>query len=221
MTIQDFGKWNKNDWSNSRYVSHYIKADPSQLKRIEESINEYVPLQDEDREDLKISSYELVPFLSPLVSEADLWMNNTNARLRPMVHIIFTVLVSMVFLIACFNLANTSMAMIAKRLKEIGIRKTLGSESKQILMQYLFEMGIISFFAFIIAISMANFTSNSIMGLFNETFLVRDIDLTHVILFIIGFLIFTTIVAGLLPALYAWKFQPIAIMRRSVRLKRC
>ncbi|MEM9329548.1 MAG: FtsX-like permease family protein, partial [Bacteroidota bacterium] len=115
--------------------------------------------------------------------------------------------------------ANTSMAMTVKRLKEIGIRKTLGSKSQQILVQFLFEMGVICFLAFLVAVSLANTTSRMVLGLFGSSFLLQDADLTGVILFTILFLLFTTLVAGLFPALYAWRFAPVAIMRRSVRLK--
>jgi ABC-type antimicrobial peptide transport system permease subunit len=57
------------------------------------------------------------------------------------------------------------------------------------------------------------------MSQFGVSFLMQDIDLSGIILFVAGFLLFTTLVAGLLPALYAWKFEPVAIMRKSVKLK--
>ncbi len=208
-----------NDWSNKRYEGLYIKADASRLEQISSEINGFVPLQNEGHEERKVRRFELVPFLSPLVANHTLHRSYVTSRLRPQVYIIFTVLIAMIFLTACFNLANTSMAMIATRLKEIGIRKTLGSGSRQILVQFLFEMGIISALAFIVALLMANTTSDMILGLFTASFLLQDADLTGIILFVMGFLILTTIVAGLLPALYAWKFQPVSIMRKAVKLK--
>ncbi len=208
-----------NDWTNKRYEGIYVKANPTRIKQITEEINSYVSIQNEGHEERKISRFELVPFLSPLVASELLYRSYVTARLRPQVYIIFTVLIAMIFLTACFNLANTSMAMIAKRLKEIGIRKTLGSGSRQILIQFLFEMGIISALAFIVALLTANSTSDAILGLFSASFLLQDADLTGIILFVLGFLIVTTIIAGLLPALYAWKFQPVSIMRKAVKLK--
>lgn len=207
------------DWSNNRYTTHFIRADANQLETITAGINRLIPLQNENHQELKMSEFELVPFRSPLVADDILWRNNVNARLRPEVRIIFTVLASMVFFTACFNLANTSMALIAKRLKEIGIRKTLGSANGQILIQFLFEMGFVAALAFVIALSTANITSSAILGLFQASFPLQMVNLTGMIAFVVGFLIFTTIVAGLLPALYAWKFQPAAIMRKSVKLK--
>ncbi|MEP5612852.1 MAG: ABC transporter permease [Cyclobacteriaceae bacterium] len=208
-----------NDWSNKRYEGQYLRLNANRVEQVAKEINKYVKLQNEGHEERKIAGFEVVPFITKLNADDIMYRKYGNGRLRPQVYIIFTVLISMIFLTACFNLANTSMALIAKRLKEIGIRKTLGSGSKQILLQFLFEMGIISFLAFIIALLTANTTSGMIMGLFGANFLLQDANLTGIILFVLGFLLFTTFVAGLLPALYAWRFQPISIIRKSVKLK--
>ncbi len=210
---------NLNDWSNRFYVTHFIKTSSKAIPSIVEAMSAYIPQQNEGHKELKMNDFELVPFRSPIHNDNDMYRTNTNARLGYAVHIIFTSLASMVFLIACFNLANSSIAMISRRLKEIGIRKTLGSENRQIMIQFLMEMGIVCAIAFIVGLSMVNFTSSSIMGLFGETFLVKDINLTGVILFVFIFLLLTTLVAGIMPALYAWKFQPVAIMRKSVKLR--
>ncbi|MEO9871995.1 ABC transporter permease [Ekhidna sp.] len=212
-------KIDPNDWSSERLVGHYLNLSALQKDRITSEINRHIARQNESRKELRIKRFELVPFSSPMPTDLIIGATYVGRRAGTEVLIIFTTLALMVFLIACFNLANTSMALIARRLKEIGIRKTLGSGKNQILIQFLFEMSIVSFFAFIIAISTANLTSKSIMGLFGSSFLLQDIDLIGIILFVAGFLVFTTLVAGLLPALYAWKFQPVAIMRKSVKLK--
>lgn len=208
-----------NDWSAQWFTGHYLKLTTGQKEHIAAELDQTVSLQNESNKLLKIKRFELIPFAAPFPSDITDGASYVNRRLRPEALIIFTTLAIIVFLTACFNLANTSIALIARRLKEIGVRKTLGSGSRQILVQFLMEMGIVSTFAFIIAMSTANLTSKTIMGLFGAKFLLQDVDLTGVILFVIGFLLFTTLVAGLLPALYAWKFQPVAIMRKSVRLK--
>ncbi len=208
-----------NDWDWHMYVSHYVRTDSKNIPSIEEHLDTYLPLQNEAHSALQMTAFDLIPFRSPIHNDVDMYRNNTNIRLGASIYVIFTSLALMIFLIACFNLANSSIAMIAKRLKEIGIRKTLGSENKQIMTQFLMEMGIICALAFVVGLAMSNFTSDSIMGLFGESFLLRDINLGGVIIFILAFLVFTTLVAGIMPALYAWKFQPVAIMRKSVKLR--
>ena len=208
-----------NDWSSDRLVGHYLNFSATQKVKIAETINRYIPRHNNAHKELKIKRFELVPFDAPMPTDLIIGATYVGTRARTEALVVFTTLALTVFLIACFNLANTSMALIARRLKEIGVRRTLGSGKKQILIQFLFEMGIVSLFSFIIALSTANFTSKSIMGLFGSNFLLQDIDLTGIVLFVAGFLVFTTLVAGILPSLYAWKFQPVAIMRKTVRLK--
>lgn len=208
-----------NDWSLQEFPGHYLKLDAVQEERILADLNQTIPLQNERNKLRSIKRYELIPFAGAMPTDMIEGASCVTRRLRAAPLIIFTVLAVIVFFTACFNLANTSIALIARRLKEIGVRKTLGSGNRQILVQFLLEMGIISAFSFLIAVSTANLTAKSIMSLFGATFLLQDVDLIGVVLFVVGFLLVTTLIAGLLPALYAWKFQPVAIMRKSVKLK--
>ncbi len=208
-----------NDWSNNLFPGHYLKISSTNRASVLDNISLNIPLQNEKHKLTKISRFELIPFSEAKPSDLIENVSYVNNRIGSQGLIIFSVLALMVFFTACFNLANTSIALISRRLKEIGIRKTLGSGSRQILVQFLLEMSLISTLAFIIAMSTANLTSKAIMGMLGASFLLQDINLTGVLLFVTGFLLFTTLVAGLLPALYAWKFQPVAIMRKSVKLK--
>ena len=210
----------ENDWSNRAYVGHYLEIDPGQKDAITDIINTYIQQQNEGHQEFKMDRFELVPFRSSLVSEDELWRAYANDRLPISATMIISVLALLIFFVACFNLANTSMALIAKRLKEIGIRKTLGSRGKQIFIQFLFEIGLISVIAFVFGMMMSNSISDGFMSLFDgESFLLQDVNLVSISIFTASFLLFTTLIAGLLPALYAWKFQPVAILRKSVKLK--
>ncbi len=209
----------KDDWNSLYYVSHFLRTNPENIPDIEKHLSQYLSQQNESHKTMKFSEFDLVPFLSPIQNQNDVYRSNSNRRLSPEPLIIFTVLATMIFLVACFNLANSSIAMIANRLKEIGIRKTLGSENHKILIQFLIEMGIVCCLSLIIGLSMVNAVSGFILGLFGASFPIQDVQLDGILIFLILFLLFTTLIAGLMPALYAWKFQPIAIMRKSVKLR--
>lgn len=211
--------YDMNDWSNKRYMGHYLRVSEANISQVTAGLNKHIELQNKSHETFKFKHFELIPFQDSIHNDELINSKFTNARLRTAVYIIFTILIGMVFLTACFNLANTSMALIARRLKEIGIRKTLGSDNKQILIQFLMEMSIVCALAFIIAMATANTTAQMILGLFSVKFFMQDISLTNIIIFVLVFLTITTLVAGLLPGLYAWKFKPVEIMRKSIKLK--
>jgi putative ABC transport system permease protein len=58
-------------------------------------------------------------------------------------------------LLACVNFMNLSTAHSLKRAKEVGIRKTLGSNRGQLVIQFLTESGLVAFASMIVAIVIA------------------------------------------------------------------
>src|SRR5678815_4923923 len=63
---------------------------------------------------------------------------------------LFTVIALIILFIACVNFMNLSTARSERRAKEVGIRKTLGSDKKQLILQFFFESILLAFIAFII-----------------------------------------------------------------------
>src|SRR6266545_1067229 len=65
---------------------------------------------------------------------------------------LFTIIALIILLIACVNFMNLSTARSEKRAKEVGVRKTLGSDKKQLILQFFFESMILAFIAFAFSI---------------------------------------------------------------------
>jgi putative ABC transport system permease protein len=63
-------------------------------------------------------------------------------------------------LIGIINFVNLTLGSSASRLKEIGIRKSLGSNKRQLVFQLLFESTLLSFFAFLFALLFYQFGRN-------------------------------------------------------------
>jgi len=120
------------------------------------------------------------------------------SRSRP--YLIFGIAILILF-IACINYINMSIAKTAKRLKEIGMRKTLGAQKKQLFFQFWSE----SLFVFIIAISIGVVLSfvflNDFKSLFNTQI---SSEMFWSPVFVIGLLLTVlaiTILVGGYPAL--------------------
>jgi len=56
-----------------------------------------------------------------------------------------------ILLSACINFVNRAVARSVKRAKEIGIRKVVGGDRKQLIMQFLGESFLLCFIAFVFA----------------------------------------------------------------------
>jgi len=125
----------------------------------------------------------------------------------------------LLLLIACFNFTNTSIAISSRRLKEIGIRKVMGSSRQQLIMQFMGENIVLSFFAMIVSIGIAYFLVPAYSAMWDFIDLRLDlISDPEVFVFLFGLLIFTSLVAGAYPSIYISSYQPVKILRGNLSL---
>ncbi|MCW3074563.1 MAG: FtsX-like permease family protein [Flaviaesturariibacter sp.] len=124
-----------------------------------------------------------------------------------------TIIAIFVLLIACFNFINLATARSFRRAKEIGVRKVIGADRKQLIIQFTGETVLISFIAIIIGVlatllilpSLNNFTGKAIS--FNP---ITDPLLG---LLIVGVALVIGIISGIYPALVMSGFQPIKVLK--------
>ena len=64
----------------------------------------------------------------------------------------FTIIGLLVLLIACINFINLTTARSEKRAREVGVRKAIGSQRKDLIIQFLTESFLLTFIAFIISL---------------------------------------------------------------------
>lgn len=204
-------------WRRGDNVAIFFKTKvPDQ---VEAAVQGFLPEQHEKQENWKISEIAVHSFIDPLLSDGYVYSAPTNNRVRASALIIFSIMALLILLITCFNLANTSIALMTKRVREIGIRKTLGTTNFKLFEQFMMEMLVITFFAFIIALLMANPISEQLFGLFGVSFLLQEVSLLRFVPFVLSFLLICTFLAGILPAMYAWKFSPSSILSGKQSLK--
>jgi putative ABC transport system permease protein len=137
---------------------------------------------------------------------------------RKQVHL-FSLLAFFILIIACINFTNLSTAASIKRAQEIGMRKVLGAERKQLISQFLTESLFISFLAMIIGL----FVVLAVLPAFNDisgkSFSWRYLDL----IFYAGILIisiFTGLISGIYPALFLSSLLPVRILKKGFRSNR-
>lgn len=124
---------------------------------------------------------------------------------------LFSFIALFILLIACINFMNLSTARASKRLKEVGIKKTLGSNRKALIIQYLSESTLITLLSLIVAIVIVLLFLphfNAITG----KHLSYNFDV-KVILSVLGVVLFTGFISGSYPALYLSSFNPKAVLK--------
>jgi putative ABC transport system permease protein len=129
---------------------------------------------------------------------------------------IFSVIAVLIVLIACVNFMNLSTARSANRAKEVGIRKVAGSLRSNLIMQFLTESVLISFFSLLLAIGLAA----ALLPLFNElagkTMSVSTFFSTWLFPVMLALVIIVGVVAGSYPAFYLSSFRPSEVLKGKV-----
>jgi putative ABC transport system permease protein len=135
-----------------------------------------------------------------------------------MMHVyIFSGIGIFILLIACINFMNLSTARSAGRAKEVGLRKTLGSQRGQMIAQFLSESLIYSFIAVVFAI-MACYSLLPSFNLISGKQLQLEVLTSPIfVAAILALIIFVGVIAGSYPAFYLTSFNAVEVLKGKVR----
>src|SRR5690606_419750 len=121
-----------------------------------------------------------------------------------------------VLLLACINFMNLSTARSEKRAKEVGIRKSIGSNRLQLVRQFLGESLFMVSVAFVLAVIMVLISLNGFNTLASKEIVFPWNDTWFWILSL-GFILITSLVAGSYPALYLSSFNPVKVLKGTFK----
>ncbi len=124
-----------------------------------------------------------------------------------------------VLVIACINFMLLTIGRSAKRAKEVGLRKVIGAQRKQLMVQFWGEAMLLTLFAFILGIGLAE----AVLPVFNELAgkelsLMQAADNPLIISIITSLFLVTGLAAGSYPALMLSGFKPIDSLKDKFSL---
>lgn len=158
----------------------------------------------------EVSTYFIFPMSKwRLYSDFDKGVN--TGGMIAYVHL-FSAIAIIILLIACINFMNLSTARSEKRAKEVGIRKTLGSGKKQLILQFFGESMILTVIAFVLAVIAVFLLMPSFNLLVNKNL---SLNLGEPLLWLTALCIIlcTGLIAGSYPALYLSSFNPVKVLK--------
>ena len=126
---------------------------------------------------------------------------------------IFALIGAFILLIACINYINLATARATTRLKEVGVRKVSGAKSKNLFWQFTGESILLTVFAAIISVCLAEILLpliNSLMDLDLSSNLIRTP--WFIALFFIAILFIGTL-SGIYPSLILSSFKPSDVFK--------
>ena len=216
---RDLGLADLNDWSVMTSGLFVEVKEPEDIETITAQMDRYVAVQNAANTDWPIRSFAFDNFADP-APDAYLVRGRIAESAHPALSIMFIATALFMLALSCFNYINIALGSAAQRLKEIGMRKVIGGNKQQLVLQFMTENILLCLFALALGIVLAKVF---LIPLFNSIFVFFQLDLTFadnlgLWAFLVGLLLFVGVASGAYPALYVASFQPITIFRGRQKL---
>ncbi|HNH61961.1 MAG TPA: FtsX-like permease family protein, partial [Cyclobacteriaceae bacterium] len=132
---------------------------------------------------------------------------------------IFGAVSAFMLIIACINYMNLATARSANRAKEVGVRKVMGSQRKQLIMQFITESVVLTLIALVLSILLIYALLPAFNSLANKHLPFNYILQTPVVLTLLGVTLFSGIVGGSYPAFYLSGFNPVNVLKGKLSVR--
>jgi len=131
---------------------------------------------------------------------------------------IFSAIALFILLIACINYMNLSTARSTLRAKEIGIRKVVGAQRKEIIIQFLSESVLVSWIALLLAFGLTWLVLPALNELTGQQLHVSMLLTWEIVIPILLIPFVVGILSGIYPALFMSSFQPIKVLKGFLKV---
>lgn len=206
-------------WKGFTGALFFQVDNPSDVSAITSQLQQFVEPQNKVREDFKITAYYLQPFVSMMKqNRASRVLDNALGTVPAEAFTVPAIMAFLLLLLACFNFTNTSIAISSKRLKEIGVRKVMGGQRHQLIFQFFGENLMLCFFSLLVGLAIADW----LVPAYNSLWPWLELNLSYTenagfILFLVGLLVATAIIAGSYPSFYITSYEPVSILKGTAK----
>ena len=207
--VLDQKNWGDLDDNKNCYVLLKSSADVATMEAAMPAfINKYLGSNSSN-------DHETSFILQPLrILHFDMRFGNYNTRFPKMVQRTY-VLIAIFFLItSSINFVNLTTAEAIKRLREVGIRKVLGSSRKELVIQFFGEALFLTVLSTIISLAVIQVALPFLNSLMEMSLTLVMSGSTLVM--IIGITIFMAMLSGLYPAILISSFKPVLALKNQL-----
>jgi putative ABC transport system permease protein len=198
-------------WSNSHIYTYVLLKNQNDFKKIQAGSDAFFNKYLKGALGAMQYSMELQPLTSiHLNSNLDYELGN-NGNITYVY--VFGVVALLILVIAVINYVNLTTARSSIRIKEIGVRKVIGSSKKQLIMMFFAESVLFALIAALIASVMVQFLLPYFNQLSGKNLVLLQFGLSKTVVIFMLFAFATGILSGLYPALFLSGFRTIAAMK--------
>lgn len=204
----------ESNWDMASFQLFVQLADHANLQEVSEKIKKVAFNHVDEME----KAYDPQLFLHPMDDWhlRNNWQNGMNTGGLIQFVWLFGIVGAFVLILACINFMNLSTAQSEKRSKEVGIRKSIGSLRSQLIYQFFTESFLVVLLSFVLSAIMVLLALPYFNELANKNILLPVTSFSFWFA-IIGFIIFTGLLAGSYPALYLSSFRPLEVLKGTFK----
>ncbi|WKN40763.1 ABC transporter permease [Tunicatimonas pelagia] len=203
--------WAENDWSSSGLDTYLLLAPDAQPEELADQLtalaNEHRPA-DQQQNQYHLQALTDIHFHSQHLE------NDTNAHKGDIAYVyVFTAIGLLILFIAFVNYVNLSTARAMKRSKEVGLRKTVGANRRQLIFQFMGESLLIVMLTLVVAVTLVQLLLPAFNQLSDKTLELRLFDSPLLLVLVFAGLI-SSLLAGIYPAFYLSGIKPSLILKQ-------
>jgi putative ABC transport system permease protein len=222
----DAGKWGKDNWNRSAYMTFVQLRHGSKLPEKSSTLQSFYlkhhPGEEEElrqKGEWKGNGHPATYGLQPITSvHTDVSLDGLVPAVNPKTIWLLLGIAAMILVIACINFTTLAIGRSAGRAKEVGIRKVVGSTKRNLLFQFLMEAFLLTIISTAVGVLMARL----LLPYFNQlsgSELSFDFDyLPQLIGLVIGVMICVGLLSGSYPSIVLSGFRPIEVLKSKFKV---
>ncbi|MBS1545482.1 MAG: ABC transporter permease [Bacteroidetes bacterium] len=208
--VNEWVRKNTTNWGNYSFQVFVELDDPASSPDVEKSIR--MILQDHGEKEMKPEYFVFSMLRWRLHSNFE--NGRESGGMIEYVQL-FTAIAIFIIIIACINFMNLATARSERRAREVGIRKSVGSGRRELILQFIGESLFISFLAFAFAVLLAWVLLPSYNELVEKKLFI-DFTSPGFWLISLAAISITGLLAGSYPAFYLSSFQPVRVLKGKI-----
>jgi putative ABC transport system permease protein len=210
------------DWMESRWWAHFFTyfklAGNSSIEQLESRLDDFTVAfyssPDNTPEEILEGSMHQFQNISDIHLTSNLEQEITMNGNKNYV-ITFFIVAILILIIVSVNFINLSTSVAYQRIKEVGLRKVVGANRKQLSFQFLFEPLIITISAILFALFFVEILAPFFLLITGIEFSLQLLLTPMFILFLFGAIILFGVIVGIYPVRILSKFPPIFALQGS------
>jgi len=208
---ENWESWDNTNGAQQLFVKLSAGTNPLQIeKQVAQLYKKYAKQSPDDHS----KTWHTLQPLSDLHFNADYGGYDLPTGNKPTLYGLLAV-AAFLLILGCINFINLTTAHASQRAKEIGIRKTMGSSKRQLIVQFLSETFLLTFLATLLSAALTPLLLKAFSGFIPEGLHFNLTEQPNIILFLVVLMIVVTLLSGFYPALILSGYKPVLVLKNQ------